>query len=118
VQPKPRWEITSGTAVLNIDHYAMLQNSLMRVKGIPVLYLPIIYYPINKEDRATGFLLPMYSASTLKGNTISNAFFWAIGRSQDATFNYDWFRRPVMGSAASTATCARRPQPATRVSTC
>ena len=97
MQPKPRWEITSGTAVLNIDHYAMLQNSLMRVKGVPVLYLPIIYYPINKEDRATGFLLPMYTASTLKGNTISNAFFWAISRSQDATFNYDWFSKTGHG---------------------
>jgi LPS-assembly protein len=97
VQPKPRWEITSGTAVLDIDHYAVLKNSLMRVKGVPILYLPIIYYPINKEDRATGFLLPMYGASTLKGNTISNAFFWAMSRSQDATFNYDWFSRTGHG---------------------
>jgi LPS-assembly protein len=97
VQPKPRWEITSGTAVLSIDHYAMLQNSWMRVKGVPVLYLPIIFYPINKEDRATGILLPMYSASTLKGNSISNAFFWAISRSQDATFNYDWFQKTGQG---------------------
>jgi len=97
VQPKPRWEITSGTVILNIDHYAVLQNSLMRVKGIPVLYLPVIYYPINKEDRATGFLLPMYTTSTLKGNTISNAFFWAISRSQDATFNYDWFSKTGHG---------------------
>jgi LPS-assembly protein len=97
VQPTPRWEITSGTAILNIDHYAVLQNSLMRVKGVPVLYLPIMYYPINKEDRATGFLIPMYTASSLKGNTISNAFFWAISRSQDATFNYDWFSKTGNG---------------------
>ncbi len=67
VQPKPRWEITSGTVILNIDHYAMLQNSLMRVKGLPVLYLPIMYYPINKEDRATGFLLPMYTDVDAQG---------------------------------------------------
>jgi len=64
---------------------------------VPILYLPVIYYPINKEDRATGFLLPMYTASTLKGNTISNAFFWAISRSQDATFNYDWFSKTGHG---------------------
>jgi LPS-assembly protein len=97
MQPKPRWEITSGTAVLNIDHYAVLQNSLMRVKGVPVLYLPVIYYPINKEDRATGFLLPMYGSSSLKGHTFSNAFFWAIIRSQDATFNHDWFSKTGQG---------------------
>jgi lipopolysaccharide assembly outer membrane protein LptD (OstA) len=39
----------------------------------------------------------MYTASTLKGNTISNAFFWAISRSQDATFNYDWFSKTGHG---------------------
>ena len=97
VQPKPRWEMTSGTAVLNIDHYAMLRNSLMRVKGVPVLYLPVVYYPINKEDRATGFLLPMYGTSSMRGHILSNAFFWAISRSQDATFTYDWFSKTGQG---------------------
>ena len=97
VQPKPRWEFTSGTVVLNIDHYAMLKNPLMRVKGVPVFYLPVIYYPINKEDRATGFLLPMYGSSTLRGHTLSNAFFWAISRSQDATFTHDWFSKTGQG---------------------
>jgi LPS-assembly protein len=97
VQPKPRWEITSGTAVLNIDHYAMLRNSLMRVKGVPLLYLPVMYYPINKEDRASGFLLPMYGSSSLRGHTLSNAFFWAISRSQDATFTHDWFSKTGQG---------------------
>jgi LPS-assembly protein len=97
VQPKPRWEITSGTAVLNIGHYATLRNMQMRVKSVPVLYLPVMYYPINKEDRATGFLLPMYGSSTLRGHTLSNAFFWAISRSQDATFTHDWFSKTGQG---------------------
>jgi LPS-assembly protein len=97
VQPKPRWQFTSGTAILNIDHYAMLVNSLMRVKGVPILYLPVIYYPINKEDRSTGFLLPVYGTSTLKGHTLSNAFFWAISRSQDATFTHDWYSKTGQG---------------------
>ena len=29
----------------------------------------------------------------LQGQTISNAFFWAIDRSQDATFLHDWFSK-------------------------
>lgn len=97
VQPKPRWEMTSGTVVLSIDHYAMLRHSLMRVKGVPVLYLPVVYYPINKEDRATGFLLPVYGSSSLRGHSLSTAFFWAINRSQDATFLYDWFSKTGQG---------------------
>ena len=49
------------------------------------MYLPAFYYPIQEDNRATGFLIPTYGSSTLKGQIISNAFFWAIGRSHDAT---------------------------------
>ena len=57
------------------------------------MYLPIFYYPIQEDDRATGFLIPTYGTSTLRGQSLSNAFFWAISRSQDATFLHDWFSK-------------------------
>lgn len=90
VQPTPRWEIISGTATLRLDHYVMLRNAVVEVKDVPVFYLPLLYYPIQEDDRATGFLLPMYGSSLATGSSISNAFFWAINRSQDATFFHDW----------------------------
>jgi LPS-assembly protein len=83
VQPTPRWEVHS-------DDYALLTNSVFRVKGVPLMYLPIFYYPIQEDDRATGFLIPTYGGSTIKGQVLSNAFFWAIGRSHDATVYHDW----------------------------
>jgi len=97
VQPTPRWQLTSGTVLLNLEKYALLTNSLFRVKSVPVLYLPVFYYPVNKEDRATGLLIPTYGTSTVRGQTISNAFFWAINRSQDATFLHDWYSRTGQG---------------------
>ncbi len=100
VQPTPRWSLTSGTVLLNLEKYAMLTNSLFRVKGVPVLYLPVFYYPVNKEDRATGFLIPTYGTSTVRGQTLSNAFFWAINRSQDATLLHDWYSRTGQGMGA------------------
>ncbi len=100
VQPTPRWSLTSGTVLLNLESYAILTNSLFKVKGVPVLYLPVFYYPINEEDRATGFLIPTYGSSTVRGQTISNAFFWAINRSQDATVFHDWYSRSGQGLGA------------------
>lgn len=97
VQANPRWIITSNSVVVNVNHYAMLKNAVMKVKGVPILYLPVVYYPINKDDRATGFLLPMYGTSSLRGQTLSNAFFWAFNRSQDATFMVDWFSKTGYG---------------------
>src|SRR5688572_5549712 len=93
VQANPRWEMTSGSLKLRVDHYALLRNMFLKVKGVPAIYLPVMYYPLSKENRNTGFLMPSYGASTYKGQTISNAFFWAINRSQDATILHDWFSK-------------------------
>jgi LPS-assembly protein len=97
VQPTPRWEIVSSSATITLDEYAILRNSVLRVKGVPLFYLPIMYYPIQEDDRATGFLIPTYGASTVRGQSLSNAFFWAIDRSQDATFFHDWFTQTGQG---------------------
>jgi LPS-assembly protein len=100
VQPTPRWDIGSSSITINLDDYALLRNSVFRVKGVPLMYLPLFYYPIQEDDRATGFLIPTYGASTYRGQTISNAFFWAISRSHDATFFHDWFSKTGQGGGA------------------
>src|SRR5262245_270664 len=97
VQPTPRWEMTASSVDLNLDDYAFARSMVLRVKGVPLMYLPAIYYPIQKSGRATGFLLPTYGTSTTRGQALSNAFFWAIGRSHDATFFHDWFTRAGQG---------------------
>ena len=97
VQPTPRWELVSGSATLTLEDHAFLKNSILKVKGVPLFYLPVMYYPINKEDRSTGFLIPTYGSSTIRGQTLSNAFFWAINRSQDATFYYDYYSKTGQG---------------------
>jgi LPS-assembly protein len=93
VQPTPRWELVSGSATITLEKHAVMTNTLLMVKGVPMFYLPVMYYPINKEDRATGFLIPVYGSSTLRGQSISVPFFWAINRSQDATLEYDFFSK-------------------------
>ena len=97
VQPTPRWEMRADTVVLNIEHYTFLRNAVFNVKGVPLLYTPIMYYPTKKEDRATGFLLPTIGSTTLRGESIHNAFFWVLNRSQDATFLHDWFSKTGQG---------------------
>lgn len=97
VQPTPRWEMQSRTITITLEEYALLRNGVFRVKDVPLMYLPILYYPIQKDDRATGFLLPTYGSTTARGQSLSNAFFWAISRSQDATFYHDWFSKTGQG---------------------
>ena len=100
LQPTARWEFTSGSVTINVDRYAVATNTTFRVKGVPLLYLPIIYYPLDEDDRATGFLLPSYGNSFIHGQTIRNAFFWAINRSMDLTVMHDWFSKTGQAAGA------------------
>ena len=100
VQPTPRWELGSDKFTINLDEYVIATNVTLKVKGVPLLYLPAMYYPLHTEGRSTGFLAPSFGSSTIRGTALSNAFFWAIGRSQDATFFHDWFTRTGTGEGA------------------
>ncbi|MBZ5556128.1 MAG: hypothetical protein LAO77_02515 [Acidobacteriia bacterium] len=96
-QPTPRWDLHAGTVVLKVGDYTVLKQAVLTVKGVPMLYLPIMAYPTKKEDRATGFLIPAYGVTSLRGQSIHDAFFWAIDRSQDATIMHDWFSKVGQG---------------------
>lgn len=96
-QPTPRWEMTLGDGTITLDQHALMRNVVLKVKDVPLLYLPAFYYPMDKEGRSTGFLLPTYGSQSFRGTTLSNAFFWAINRSQDATFFHDWTSKSGQG---------------------
>ena len=92
----------------------MATNTVLRVKGSRSSTCRGYRYPIGKdEDRATGFLPPTYGTSTLRGQAISNAFFWAINRSQDATFFHDWFTNTGLGFGSENGMSPQRSRMAT-----
>jgi LPS-assembly protein len=97
VQPTPRWELVSNQVTLTLEKRAIIKNAVLKVKDVPVFYMPAMYYPINKDDRATGFLIPIYGSSTIKGQTLNNAFFWAINRSHDATLYHSYYSKTGQG---------------------
>ncbi len=100
VQPTSRWEMTQSSGTLDLDKHVLLKNMVLKVKNVPLFYLPALYYPINKEGRSTGFLVPSYGNSTAGGTSLSNAFFWAISRSQDLTLYHQWFAKTGQGASA------------------
>ena len=96
-QPTPRWDMAATRLTLVPDEHVIMRNMILRVKDVPVFYLPGLYYPINHTNRATGFLIPIYGNSTNRGQAISNAFFWAINRSRDVTIYHDLFTKTGQG---------------------
>jgi hypothetical protein len=92
-QPVPRWAITHTSGSIVLNERLLAKNAVLKVKGVPVFYMPFIYYPLDADERSTGFLMPQYTTSSWQGQGIGNAFFWAINRSQDATFYHNWYSK-------------------------
>ena len=64
---------------------AFFTGGVLKVRNIPVFYLPAWYLPLNQE-RKSGFLFPEYGQSDVNGINFDNAYFWAINKHSDATF--------------------------------
>ena len=76
-----------------MDDKIVAHNALFKVKSVPALYFPILYYPIDREGRSTGFLIPHAGTSSTRGINVGEGFFWAMSRSTDMTFYGDWYSK-------------------------
>lgn len=85
------WSFRGTRIRAELGGYAYLKNTFLKVGGVPILWLPYLIVPL-KSERQTGLLTPELGQTQLRGFYISESFFWAISRSQDATFtlkNYE-----------------------------
>ena len=99
-QTLPIWEFSARTFDLFADDHVTMKHAVFKVKGVPLLYLPALYYPINSSRRSTGLLIPGIGNSSRKGFMYTQPVFWAIDRSMDATFTYDFYSRAGSGFSA------------------
>ena len=97
-QPNPRWRFNCSKANFKRDDYIEMWSPVLRIKKVPVFWFPYIRYPLD-QDRATGLLFPSAGYNGQKGYHISQAFFWAIRRNMDATFNLHYFSLKGVGAA-------------------
>lgn len=54
-------------------------------KGVPILYAPIITFPVG-DERKSGFLFPSAGSSSSSGYSLSAPWYWNIAPNYDATF--------------------------------
>jgi len=89
--PHPKWQFNAGKIVVDAGSNATIYNSVFRIRGIPVLYLPFATHPIDRQARQSGFLLPNIGHSSIKGTILGDSFYWAINRRMDATLGVDYY---------------------------
>jgi LPS-assembly protein len=92
-QPNPRWTFSASSARIEVNDKIVAKNAVFKIKSVPILYLPVVYYPIRDDQRSTGFLFPHVGNSSTKGFNVGAGFFWAMGRSFDQTLYADHYSR-------------------------
>lgn len=85
------WSFEGSRIRAELGGYAYIKSSFLRVNDVPVFWLPYLVVPL-KSERQSGMLTPEFGYVNNRQLFLSQDFFWAISRSQDATFtlkNYE-----------------------------
>ncbi len=77
VPDKPSWKFYTTHATLHVDHTVALLNANFRLFRIPLLYMPYATVPAGHNLRQSGFLLPEFSDTSVKGVVLGDAYYWA-----------------------------------------
>ena len=89
--PRPNWVFSAGRVEVETAGKARIYNSVFRIRGMPVLYLPYATHPVQKGSRESGFYIPHIGRSSRKGFVVGDSFYWAIDRSMDLTLGAEYY---------------------------
>lgn len=95
-QPNPRWSFGLSRAKLQKGEYVEMWDAVVRIKSVPVLYLPYLRYPL--KDRASGFLAPQFGYGGEKGLSVTESYYWAIAPNMDLTAGIDVYSKRGTGA--------------------
>ena len=79
----PDWSLISETAELDFETgVGKGKNVFIAVKGVPIFYSPYMQFSLD-DQRKTGFLVPNFSGSWVKGPDVFTPFYWNISPNMD-----------------------------------
>jgi len=102
----PKWSFHASKARIKTGDRVYVYSPKLRLKNIPVFYLPYASVSIKPRDRASGFLTPTFGGSGAKGARLSSAYYQTLGRSADVTFRNDIYTQRGLGFGADLRTRA------------
>ncbi|MEO8489412.1 LPS-assembly protein LptD [Pseudomonas sp.] len=79
------WQLKGNNITLNpATGFGTATNATLRIKNIPILYTPYIYFPID-DRRQSGFLPPSFSTGSETGFTLVTPYYFNLAPNYDAT---------------------------------
>jgi LPS-assembly protein len=89
--PSPWWILRAPTFDVIPGDYAIAHRSWFYLRKIPLFYSPYFYKSLKKQPRRSGFLIPNFGSSSLRGTMVGGGYYWAINRSYDLTYRAQYF---------------------------
>jgi LPS-assembly protein len=92
--PRPDWLLFSRSIKLE-DGQASSANTIFKLIGLPVFYLPYVHRPTNETGRESGLLFPILPSnySSIRGYTFGEQVYWVINRSMDMIVGSDYYSK-------------------------
>jgi LPS-assembly protein len=84
----PAWQLVSSSTTHDerkqiVEH----RDARLEIVGVPVFYWPYLSHPDPTVNRASGFLIPRFSHSTVFGFGYEHPYFWNIAPNMDLTIS-------------------------------
>ncbi|MGI8835574.1 MAG: LPS-assembly protein LptD [Pyrinomonadaceae bacterium] len=102
----PKWSFHAKRVKIKTGDRVRIYHPDLRVKKIPIFYLPYASISLKPRDRESGFLTPTFSGSGPKGFRLSTAYYQTLGRSADVTLRSDIYTKRGYGIGADLRTRA------------
>jgi LPS-assembly protein len=102
----PKWSFHAKRIKIKTGDRVRLYSPNLRIKRVPIFYMPYASVSIKDRDRASGFLTPTFGGSGKKGFRLSNAYYQTLGRSADVTVRNDIYSARGIGYGADLRTRA------------
>lgn len=93
----PKWSFHASKTRIKTGDRVYVYGPKLKLKDVPVFYLPYASVSIKPRDRASGFLTPTFGGSGAKGVRLSTAYYQTLGRSADFTFRSDIYTQRGLG---------------------
>lgn len=93
----PKWSFHAGKAKIKTGDRVRIYTPSLKLKRVPIVWLPYASVSIKQRDRASGFLTPTLGGSGSKGFRVSTAYYQTLGRSADVTLRSDVYTQRGLG---------------------
>ncbi len=74
---KPSWKFSASHATLQVDRKVAMVNADFQMFRIPLLYFPYASLPAGRNLRKSGFLIPEFADTSIKGLVLGDGYYWA-----------------------------------------